>query len=521
MLSKMDPKADWSCHLCTFINSNPLGLACEVCTAERIIESRTPAGSEPVPNLKRKISCEDDASASKRISATASSSTAPSASTPSVMKATTTLAYPNGALKLTAIAPFPSCPKSVSFMRIMEPVSHGISIIRGQLSLTRSASLQRTLKKVFLASFQFDLPWIASHVPPHIPICIALHSSTPAPTRTQNNIQLVFPAVGPRNSIFHIKMGVLYRQDSVRVFIGSANLVDYDWNALENIVFVQDFPKKMGTSTTGVVEDDGNPSDTGFKNDVVGLLKEMGAATWVWEGLDAFDFRACKARLVVSKPGKYSGADMKGYGLGRLSAVAKEIAPNLSTLPNSDVSMMYTTSSLGSLSEKFLLDFEASACGRLNETIPAASLEPKIRVIYPTKDTVQKSYMGINGGGTITWNSSLWAACQHKSLLFDCISKRKGALSHCKILLAKEINNEGNTDVPFIRSHNMTLSAWGKLGVIGKSKEPRLDIGNWEVGVVFSANEKLDGEGVVIPFETENMRKHGEGSLSAHGVWQG
>ncbi|KAJ3238278.1 hypothetical protein HDU81_008102 [Chytriomyces hyalinus] len=495
MLSKMDRKSNWACHLCTFINSNPLGLACEVCTAERNIESRPLTGSGPAPNLKRKISCEDDSSASKRISTTASSSAASSTSNPSALKSNSTLAYPNGALKLTAIAPYPACPKSISFMRIMEP---------------------RTQKKVFLASFQFDLPWIASHVPPNIPICIALHSSTPAPTRTQNNIQLVFPAVGTRNSIFHIKMGVLYRHDSVRVFIGSANLVDYDWNALENIVFVQDFPKKVEN------QDDAHPSDTGFKNDVVELLKEMGAAAWVWEGLDAFDFRACKARLVVSKPGKYSGPDLQRYGLGRLSAVTKEVAPNLSTLPNSDVSMMYTTSSLGSLSAKFLLDFEASACGRFNEAIPPTSLVPKIRVVYPTKDTVQKSFLGVNGGGTITWNASLWAACEHKKLLYDCISKRKGALSHCKILLAKETKNEGNNQgIYYCGSHNMTLSAWGKAGVIGKSKEPRLEIGNWEVGVVFSASEKLDGEGVVIPFEVENMRQHGERSLSAHGVWQG
>ncbi|KAI8613269.1 hypothetical protein BC830DRAFT_488576 [Chytriomyces sp. MP71] len=198
-----------------------------------------------------------------------------------------------------------------------------------------------------MSGFQFDIPWVASNLPPHIPVCLALHNSIPTPPKIQGNIHLVFPKVGATYSTMHVKLYVLYYDSCVRVVISSANLVDYDWNALENIVFCQDFALKeyVGTSSKEEIAlpDRAASSPLGdvFKQDLIALLKEMEVAEWVWQGLDPFDFSPCRAQLIVSRPGKHTGKDVDKYGLGRLSMVVKDACPDLATAETTDLRMIH------------------------------------------------------------------------------------------------------------------------------------------------------------------------------------
>ncbi|KAJ3029804.1 UNVERIFIED_CONTAM: hypothetical protein HDU68_011031 [Siphonaria sp. JEL0065] len=545
----------WTCNVCTFINEKPLGLFCEVCECER----QSPVATSPKPTKPSNVSTLTATATTQpsnssmpsraqlekeRLARLANAQSKSSRSTtvtkrlhsppPSTSTSTSTKkprlspnSYPTQPSKarilLTQIAPFPASKTTTTFTQVVQ-----------------------TPRKAFLSAFQFDLPWIASHLPPHIPICLALHNPTPnAKPKIQGNIALVFPKLATATgaySTMHVKLCVFYYAESVRVVVSSANLVDYDWDRLENVVWCQDFPVKLGRGNTvggsnfaEAADEDENSIGAEFKNDLIQLLKDMGAQEWVWEGLDAFDFSSCRARLVVSKPGKFVDEDAFKYGLGRLSSIVNEGFGRTGQFKKvvQEASLFYQTSSLGSLSTQWLTDFESSARGTLfsatTKTLPKPI--PTINILYPTEETIENSHLGRNGGGTITWNQKMWEQCEYKHLLRDPTLKRVRSLAHSKIILcqSKEGNNEKERGCyMYLGSHNMTMSAWGRASVVGKvKKEKQLYITNWELGVVLIGPELMDCDNGgtvmddgsaewVIPFDVDGLRSHGVGVRAAH-----
>ncbi|ORY33294.1 phospholipase D/nuclease, partial [Rhizoclosmatium globosum] len=371
-----------------------------------------------------------------------------------------------------------------------------------------------SLRKAFLSAFQFDLNWIASTLPPNIPVCLAFHSPSSTPPRIQKNICIVFPKLNSTTyATMHIKLCVLYFDGFVRVVVSSANLVQYDWEELENIVWYQDFPRKEdGKRLDGIAsETPNNPSDEdelslgdAFKSDLKQLLLDMESQSWVYNDLDAFDFSSCRARLVISKPGKHSNDDAFKYGLGRLSSIVHEINGNKAV--TEPVSLWYQTSSLGSISQPFITSLESACRGSLFLPSKTSTVSPSMKIVFPTIETVKSSALGMNGAGTITWSGSLHAKCEYKHLLRDSVSLRSGALSHCKVILCRTTATD---DIKwfYCGSHNMTMSAWGKT--VETKKEKRVEISNWELGVVVE-------EGAVVPFQTMDVRSHGSGVRAAH-----
>ncbi|KAJ3067459.1 hypothetical protein HDU98_009314 [Podochytrium sp. JEL0797] len=509
----------WNCAACTFANAKPLAAVCEVCETPRVF-SLLPVNPTPALPREHSRTLPPSANSFSNTSANTSSNTPlPSRAaleqerlarlaskrpreedTPSLANKRSSHQHRlEGSVVLTNAASYgPSSYTSSTFAKVVQP---------------------QTLRKCFLSAFQFDLPWIAGHLPPHIPVCLALHNPTPSPPKLQNNICLVFPKLAREGtySTMHVKIGVLFHDMYVRVVVTSANLVDYDWNDLENVVWMQDFPVRSvasGNRLNGdaATEEASSPLGVAFQSDLIDLLKEMEAQAWVWEALEAFDFSACKARLVVSRPGKFEGDEAFRYGVGRLSSIVHEVRE--SSGKKEDVSLLYQTSSLGSLSKSWLTDFESACRGTLFLNPQQPRPEPSIEIVFPTRETIQNSTLGPSGSGTITWNRAMWEKCEYKHLLRDAVSKRRGALSHCKILIC-ESEKSGKNVYYYCGSHNMTMSAWGKPSVFGKKKERRVEISNWEVGVLLVA-EDGGSEGFVVPFVREPLKRHGEGLRASH-----
>jgi hypothetical protein len=92
---------------------------------------------------------------------------------------------------------------------------------------------------------------------------------------------------------FHAKFMILWFQDFVRIVISSANLVHYDWEDLENNIFVQDFPLKKKSSDVSTTEPD-------FKVYFCSFLADMGIPASVIQALGAYDFSKATAILVAS-----------------------------------------------------------------------------------------------------------------------------------------------------------------------------------------------------------------------------
>ncbi|KAJ3119458.1 hypothetical protein HK100_000306 [Physocladia obscura] len=521
--------SEWECGACTFLNPKKYGLVCEVCGTERTRSiSAVPAAStsQTVEGEKSETGALSKTTNSVQLTAPEQISRAQMERERLARRAAqldysqgskkrvlpfsdnndnnqrTTLSRPASAHRicLTAIKPFPCSNTTVSFDQIVQ---------------------KRQIRAAFFSSFQSDFEWIANHLPPHIKICFALHNPKRTPPRRQNNITLVYPKLTAGYSIMHVKLCVLYYDAYVRVVISSANLVDYDWESLENVVWFQDFPKTVGSSGSSGVAIAGSEKTVGdvFREDLIKLLKDMEVDEWVYEDLSAFDFSPCRAHLVISKPSTQTGENLSKYGIGRLSAIALLLSKK-TPIPES-VDMKYQTSSLGSLAPDWLSSFESAARGTLleskdNTTTSAEEVSPPpppptIKIVYPTAKTVATSIRGASGAGTITWFRKTWVECQVKHLLRDSVSTRAGALSHCKIFVC------GDTYY-YCGSHNFTMSAWGRVEAIGRKKkgmperEKRVVMTNWEVGVVVEG-----GDGGIVPFETgEKFVEHGDGIMAAH-----
>lgn len=135
---------------------------------------------------------------------------------------------------------------------------------------------------------------------------------------------------------------------------------------------------------------------------------------------------------------------------------------------------------MGSLSIPWLSNFFDAACGKLPSF---KSIEPPIKVIYPSKSYVEAS---ISGGGTIFFTRNYWFNQSFpKQLIYKYVSKTPRGVSHAKIIAAKD--SKEDIKWAYIGSHNFTSSAWGNMASLKTCS--KLTITNYETGLVFLYNE--------------------------------
>ena len=154
----------------------------------------------------------------------------------------------------------------------------------GTVSLTSSSSYENDpeihisfqelvqmnrLKEAFLTSMCIDFEWLHSQLPLNIPIKFYSDYDKKNPQRKAQKINLnwslAFPAFQPYLSFgtMHAKLMVLLFEKHARIVISSGNLMPFDYDEVENILFIQDFQLLDPNSS-------GNPA--GKTNDFVRCL---------------------------------------------------------------------------------------------------------------------------------------------------------------------------------------------------------------------------------------------------------
>ncbi|KAI8799780.1 tyrosyl-DNA phosphodiesterase I [Cladochytrium replicatum] len=364
------------------------------------------------------------------------------------------------------------------------------------------------LRKIVISGFQLNEDWLFSKLPSNISICLVRpESGFPSSMIDQKNPKVlrVFPHETAQGCM-HAKIMVLVFDSFVRIVIGSANVVPYDYELLENILFIQDFPLLTEAQRTR----------NQFSLDLEELLFGLKIPSQVVDVVRLYDYSKATATLVVSKPGKHV-SDRAKWGLGRLTTVSEKIlGKDMSALR-----IEYLGSSLGALSESWMESFYNASRGIEPSKTPAprkkadpASTSGEsgkkeqlvdVRVIYPTKQTVASSNLGPQGAGTICFSKTYWQKEGFpKRVFYDARSKRMGSLMHAKVAIGydpkytREVRKlfEPEQTVAaksgvwkcvgwyYIGSANFTQSAWGSYNWT-RSKELQLTIKNWELGCVF------------------------------------
>ncbi|KAI8643778.1 tyrosyl-DNA phosphodiesterase I [Parasitella parasitica] len=348
------------------------------------------------------------------------------------------------------------------------------------------------------------MDYINDHFPLDVNVCIVTHGR-PATRKQVHSHRVIIqpPLQHNKYGVFHPKLMLLFHATSVRVVIGSANLERYDYEDLENVVFIQDFPKS-DTPHNSV------SSLPLFARDICNLLDHMQVPSSVKDELLNYNFDSAKANIIASISGVFEGEnEYQKYGHARLAEVVKDIVGAPCTqgkMPHFEMQ----TSSLGSLSLSYLNELYRSFCGiaaykdgKATPIVTQKNQLPPIDIIYPSLDTVESSRLGPPGASTICLNTSTWRKDTFpRQVMCDAISQRQGTLMHSKYIVATFPNEASKSKVTanagklkgwmYCGSHNATMSAWGKFTVARDTKRPKMNISNWELGVVLPIYENSE-----------------------------
>ncbi|KAG2005546.1 hypothetical protein CC2G_001942 [Coprinopsis cinerea AmutBmut pab1-1] len=304
---------------------------------------------------------------------------------------------------------------------------------------------------------------------------------------------------------------------------------------MENTVWLQDVPLRSSSSTAPVRATDDFPGTLLYMLaalNVVPALKIMInehpnlPIKTIEELRERWDWSKVKAHLVPSIAGKHEGwPSVIKTGHPRLMAVVRKMAMRTGTGSQAKkLTLECQGSSLGNYTTQWLNEFYYSARGESAEDWLDRSKKqrekqpyPPVKIIFPTKKTVQESTFGEQGGGTIFCRRRQWDGKNFPRELFhDSKSKAGRSLMHSKMIIGtlrdsthastsqdgsetEDSDDEIQIIQPavgwaYIGSHNFTPSAWGTLS--GSSFNPTLNITNYEVGVVFPLKDDAEVEKV-------------------------
>ncbi|KAK4689554.1 tyrosyl-DNA phosphodiesterase 1, partial [Tremellales sp. Uapishka_1] len=339
-----------------------------------------------------------------------------------------------------------------------------------------------------------------------------------------------------QNGSAHMKFAwIFYKTGRLRVMVSTANLVHYDWDFIENTVFVQDF---LPLSTPQSLRENHLPHDFPFQFRWLFIhLKVHKALKYLisqhpqgaeipfspedgFLSMTKWDWSRVKAKVVMSVPDSYVGyGAMDQFGICRLGRLLDSMG--WKPQRGERVVAEYQGSSLGSYDINWFNLFYQFCCGNDAKTLSLkgkATSWPPMKVIFPTLATVDQSLAGRDGGGTMFCGRAYNSVTAR--LFHDANSKRGGVLMHSKVLIAlfeplpntlgfaSSVNsntsptkgkrkagnmdsNEADEDVGgwvYVGSHNFSAAAWGSVNY--KKSPPTLFVKNYELGIVFPLPRK-------------------------------
>ncbi|KAF3770305.1 hypothetical protein M406DRAFT_33689 [Cryphonectria parasitica EP155] len=392
------------------------------------------------------------------------------------------------------------------------------------------------LQLAVLSSFQWDEDWLMSklNLRQTKVLLIAYAKDEEQKNEMRQNtppetIRFVFPPMDGIASAgcMHSKLQLLKYPKSLRIVVPTGNLVPYDWGetgSMENMVFLIDLPR---------IEDPVERKKhtlTHFGQEMCFFLGAKGVDDKMLESLRNYDFsETARYGFVHTIAGSHPQPDLwqrTGYcGLGRtVKALRLESA--------GAIELDYICSSIGAVNRDLLAALY-NACqgdtglkeytsragraakGKAKGTAAAASRADlldltKIRVYFPSRETVDRCRGGRQSAGTIRFQSRWWnAASFPRAVLRDCKNVRSGILMHSKVIYvqrpAASLVRGAAQGWAYVGSHNLSESAWGRLVKDRGTGEPKLNARNWECGVLVPTQETTSSSSSGTAQEAEKL----------------
>jgi len=379
------------------------------------------------------------------------------------------------------------------------------------------------LEMAVLSAYQWDDEWILRKMNLRKTKVICVVQAETEQQKAQmranvpQNIRFCFPSMEGQINCMHSKLQLLSHPTHLRIVVPSANLMPYDWGegggVMENIVFMIDLPRLPDMQKITVDE------ITPFGRELLRFLSAMEMEQGVKDSILHFDFsKTSHLAFIHSIGGSHCGTAWKHTGYCGLGSAIQELG--LGTKQSLEIDIV--SASIGNITENFLKSIYLAAQGddgttELNwrtseppqnktlskqsrgqasnaEVLDLNSIKNNFRLYFPSRETVANSKGGLGAGGTICFQSRWFqSATFPRYIMRDCKSTRPGLLMHNKMLFVRPrnplpgIDRGGTRDCvawAYLGSANLSESAWGRLVKDKATKQPKLNIRNWECGVV-------------------------------------
>ncbi|KAK0498110.1 tyrosyl-DNA phosphodiesterase-domain-containing protein [Armillaria luteobubalina] len=385
--------------------------------------------------------------------------------------------------------------------------------------LTEILGPKSDISFAILSTYAHDIPWIYQFFEREIPVIFVAHGESEGMRNILPNwIKTVPKLIGPYGCMHMKFMIIFYKTGRLRVVISTANLVPFDYRDIENVVWLQDIPPR-GTPTTNDPKADDFPSTMQRVLHGVNVRRALELMAQEHPNLplrkiedlrSRWDFGKVKVLLVPSLAGKHDGwPEVTLTGHTRLMMAIRNLG--LRTKKGKaarKLELEYQGSSIGTYTTQWVNEFFYSARGEspqdyMNDSkAKRAKLPyPPLKIIFPSKTTVQESALGVQGGGTMFCRKAQWSGKNFpRDRFYDSKSCAGKVLMHTKMIIGllsdKPVDVDDSdtedsdievVDAPigwgYLGSHNFTPSAWGNLS--GSAFRPVLNIKNYEIGIVF------------------------------------
>ncbi|KAK0545384.1 hypothetical protein OC845_005120 [Tilletia horrida] len=194
--------------------------------------------------------------------------------------------------------------------------------------------------------------------------------------------------------VMHCKFFILfYPKSHMRFILLSGNLVDYDWDRIENTAFVQDFPALSSADQANSDLRASKSIKTPFGRELVKLLNALSLPKphTARERLEQYDLTGAVGSLVLSAPQRspvIGWEQVEKWGVGRLGAVVRSKSAGVGLQPTrGGVDWEAQGSSLGEIRSRWLQHFHILAsgvdpCGSKVPCIPLPSAEKRAKQRY-------------------------------------------------------------------------------------------------------------------------------------------
>ncbi|KAK0547419.1 hypothetical protein OC846_004868 [Tilletia horrida] len=212
--------------------------------------------------------------------------------------------------------------------------------------------------------------------------------------------------------VMHCKFFILfYPKSHMRFILLSGNLVDYDWDRIENTAFVQDFPALSAGDHANPDVRASKSIKTPFGRELVKLLNALSLPKphTARERLEQYDLTGAVGSLVLSAPQRspvIGWEQVEKWGVGRLGAVVRSKSAGVGLQPTrGGVDWEAQGSSLGEIRSRWLQHFHILAsgvdpCGSKVPCIPLPSAEKRAKqryadTLYPAPSAIVKVRPGV------------------------------------------------------------------------------------------------------------------------------